>query len=120
MTENAATETTETQTAEIVGGLSVTVRDHVFKYKDDYDMPDLEKLSTVEEKHSRQECNRMEVAYAGIIYLLESVTGPDGTELALNYNQIRELIRSFKASEFNKLAGTMTQIKLATEDKKKE
>lgn len=116
MPENTAT----VGTSEIVGGLTVTVRDYVFTYKDDYDMVDLEKLSTVEDKYGRQEVNRMEVAYAGIIYLLESVIGPDGQPITINFNQLRELLRSFKSSEFTKLCKTMTDIKLASEDKKKE
>lgn len=116
MTEKAAT----VGTPEIVGGLTVTIRDYIFTYKDDYDMIDLEKLSTVEDKYSRQEVNRMEVAYAGIIYLLESIIGPDGQPINMNFNQVRELIRSFKSSEFTTLCKTMTQIKLAGEDKKKE
>ena len=112
MTDTA--ETPEVQT------LTVIIRNHTFTFKDDYDMIDLEKLSTVEDKHNRQEVNKMEVAYAGIIYLLESFTGPDGEALPLNYNQIREFIRTLKASEFAKLGNTMAAIKLKTDDKKKD
>jgi hypothetical protein len=100
--------------------LSVTIRDHTFNFKDDYDMIGLEKLSTVEDKYEHREVNKMEVAYAGIVYLLESFVGPDGQELPLNYNQIREFIRTLNASEFTILGNTMASIKLKTEDKKKD
>lgn len=108
------------KTETIESSRSITIGGNTYNFKDDYTMTDVEKLATVEEKHTRGECNKMEVAYVGIFQLIESIVGEDGQEVPLNYNQIREIFRSMKAGEFNKLATKMAGVTKDSDDKKKD
>lgn len=110
--------TDKKDTLETVRG--ITIAGITYNFKDDYTMTDVEKLATVEEKHTKGECNKMEVAYVGIFQLLETVFGEDGQEMTLNYNQIREIFRSMKAGDFNKLATKMAGVTADSDDKKKD